>query len=80
MDADPTSLEAQVNRLQEELRSLRVEVEKLKSTVGQITSDAVEAQRALAVAPAQTKFAWMAPLIRRIENLEKRAGTGSLGH
>jgi predicted nucleic acid-binding Zn-ribbon protein len=75
MDANHTRIDEQMRELREELRALRTDVERLRSTLVQMGNDTSEAQRAAGSASATTKFAWLAPLIRRIENLERKTGT-----
>ena len=75
MDADFARLEVRLNQFHEELRTLKADLEKLRATIAQVMAEAAEAQKAVTSASPQAKFAWMAPLIRRIENLEKRTGS-----
>lgn len=75
MDTNPNRVDDQMRELREELRALRTDIERLRSTVAQMGNDTSEAQRAAGNAPAPTRFAWLAPLIRRIENLERKTGT-----
>ena len=74
MEADLARFTIQLTELRGEVRTLKSELDKLRTVVDELADGAAEEKRTLIGSSAQTKFSWISPLIRRIELLERKIG------